>query len=67
MTDDQNKLLKWFRKQIYMGNTYDQALQTLLDTRRLDAKQDPELDKIYNIFVYLSDKQWFEVRENIYE
>ena len=65
MSDDQEKLLKWFKKQIYMGNTYDQALQMLLDTRRLDAKPDKELDEVYNIFVYLSDDEWEQVKREM--
>lgn len=65
MNDNQTKLLKWFKRQIYMGYTYDQSIQELLDTRLLDYKEDKELDKIYEIFVYMPDKEWEEVRREV--
>ncbi|WP_461199214.1 hypothetical protein [Enterococcus sp. N249-2] len=65
MSDEQNKLVLWFKKEQYLGKSYDQCIQMLLDIRKVDAEKNDKLEKIYSIFVYLTDKEWEEVKSLI--
>lgn len=59
MNEDQERLIKWFRKN---GKNYDGCIQDLLDTRAIDAQVDKDMDAIYKIFVYLEDDEWEAVK-----
>lgn len=63
MSEEQTKLIKWFKKQEMIGNGYDECIKILLSTREIGKETDKDLERIYNIFVYMPDEEWEEVKK----
>lgn len=61
MTKEQESVFNWLKKEIMIVGNYNKAIQRLIESGR--DKANKEENKIYEMFCYMDDQEWEEVKK----
>lgn len=61
MSKEQKTVLDWLKKEIRIVGNYSKAIERLIELGR--DKSNKEESKIYEMFCYMDDHEWAEVKD----